>query len=99
MSNEIGIDSSAIKVLLVDDEPQIRKLLTNLLKRDGNYDVTTASSGEEALGLFRNRSEKFHIVITDFDLGRMNGTELYRHIREVRPETAVLFVLPMLTAS
>jgi DNA-binding response OmpR family regulator len=44
------------------------------------------------LGLSRNRTEKFDIVITDFDMGRMNGTELYRHIREERAETAVLFV-------
>ena len=57
-------------VLLVDDEPEIRTLLMYLLMRDGGYDVMTASSGEEALDLSRNRSEKIDILITDIDMGR-----------------------------
>ena len=81
-----------VNVLLVDDEPQIRKLLANLLSRDQSYHVMTASSGEEALDLSRNRSEKIDILITDIDMGKMSGIELYSHIREERPETEVLFI-------
>ena len=84
-----------VNVLLVDDEPQIRKLLANLLSRDQSYHVITASSGEEALDLSRNRSEKIDILITDIDMGKMSGIELYRHIREERPETEVLFISAM----
>ena len=50
------VPSGSTEILLVDDEPQIRKLLANLLSRDRSYHVMTASSGEEALALSRNRS-------------------------------------------
>ena len=84
--------SRSINVLLVDDEPQIRKLLANLLMKDLNYHVLTASTGESALDLARQRPEKIDILITDIDMGKMSGIDLYRHIREERPETAVLFI-------
>jgi DNA-binding response OmpR family regulator len=83
------------EVLLVDDEPQIRRLLAKLLSRDQSYHVMTASSGEEALDLSRHRSEKIDILITDIDMGGMSGIELYTHIREERPETEVLFISAM----
>jgi CheY-like chemotaxis protein len=92
MSQETGGFARSNEVLLVDDHPQIRKLLANLLSRDQNYHVTTASSGEEALDLSRNRSDKIDILITDIDMGEMSGIELYRHIREERPDTAVFFI-------
>jgi DNA-binding response OmpR family regulator len=82
-------------VLLVDDEPQLRKLLANLLSRDRSFHVMTASSGEEALALSRNRSERIDILITDIDMGGMSGIELFTHIREERPETEVLFISAM----
>jgi DNA-binding response OmpR family regulator len=93
--HESGVVSMVVNVLLVDDEPQIRKLLANLLSRDQSYHVMTASSGEEALGLSRHRSEKIDILITDIDMGGMSGIELYRYIREERPETNVLFISAM----
>ena len=80
------------EVLLVDDEAELRKLLANVLGRDQNYHVTTAASGEEALHLSRNRSDRIDILITDINMGGMSGIELYTYIREERPETAVLFI-------
>ena len=79
-------------MLLVDDNLQIRTLLSKLLSRDQSYHVITASSGEDALDLSRNRSERIDILITDIDMGKMSGIELYRHIQEERPETSVLFI-------
>jgi DNA-binding response OmpR family regulator len=66
--------------------------LANLLKRDGNFHVMTATSGEDALDLSRNHAEKIDVLITDFEMGSMSGVDLYRHIRDQRPETAVLFI-------
>src|SRR5258708_1035560 len=92
MPQEIGVDSSVVEVLLFDDHPQLRKLLVNLLSRDRSYHVVSASSGEEALEVSRNRSERIDLLITDIDLGEMSGIELYRHVRKERPETEVLFI-------
>jgi hypothetical protein len=41
MPQEIHLDTSSTEVLLVDDEPQVRKLLANLLSRDQSYHVMT----------------------------------------------------------
>jgi DNA-binding response OmpR family regulator len=87
--------NSSVSVLLVDDEPQIRKLLANLLSRDRSYHVITASSGEEALDVSRNRTGRIDILITDIDMGKMSGIELYTHIREERPKMGVLFISAM----
>jgi CheY-like chemotaxis protein len=84
--------AESTQVLLVDDEPQVRRFLAKLLSREQSYHVTTASSGEEALDLSRNRSERIDILVTDIDMGNMSRIELYRHIREEHPETAVLFI-------
>jgi CheY-like chemotaxis protein len=84
--------SKVVHVLIVDDQPQLRNLLTNLLQRDGGFHVTEAASGEEALDLSRNLSDRIDILITDIDMGEMSGIELYTHIRKERPETAVLFI-------
>jgi CheY-like chemotaxis protein len=80
------------EVLLVDDEPLVRKFLANLLRRDQSYHVMIASSGEEALTVSRNRSNKIDILVTEIDMARMSGIELYVHLREEHPETAVLFI-------
>ena len=92
MPQEFGVFARSTEVLLVDDEPQLRKLLANLLSRDQSYHVMTASSGEEALDLSRNHSDRIDILITDINMGGMSGIELQRHIREERPETAVLLI-------
>ncbi len=70
----------AKKILIVDDEYQI----TRVLKRSflaHRYDVRTASDGEAALDLFHD----FHpdLIITDLQMPEMNGIELCREIRKV----------------
>ena len=92
MPQENSSGSRPFQVLLVDDHPQLRHLLSDLLERDGGFHVTVASSGEEALGISRNRCDRIDILITDIDMGEMSGIELYTHIRKERPETAVLFI-------
>jgi DNA-binding NarL/FixJ family response regulator len=77
MPQEFGVFARSTEVLLVDDEPQLRKLLATLLSWDQSYHVMTASSGEEALDLSRNRSDRIDILITDVQKGPRN----YRYSR------------------
>jgi len=74
--------SQGARILVVDDEPQIRhSLQTNLERR--NYDVKTAVSGEEALeAMVRQKPD---VVIVDLVLPAMDGIELTRRIREQSP--------------
>jgi len=66
------------RVLFVDDEEQIRKLLSTWLARHG-YEVTVATDGWEALKAIRTKAPD--LVITDVNMPNMNGLELTRRMR------------------
>jgi two-component system, NtrC family, sensor kinase len=80
---------SASKILIVDDEQAIVRLLSMSLKSDG-YDTCTASSGEEALDVFENQSPD--IVVTDIKMPGMDGLELLKRIKERDPDKEVIIV-------
>ena len=66
------------RILFVDDEEQIRKLLSTWLTRHG-YVVTVANDGWEALKAIRTKAPD--LVITDVNMPNMNGLELTRRMR------------------
>src|SRR5881392_2321038 len=68
------------RVLVVDDEPQITRVLKTVLSSQG-YQVRTAAEGESALTHFKEWSPE--LVITDLYMPHMDGVELCRRIREV----------------
>jgi two-component system, OmpR family, KDP operon response regulator KdpE len=67
-----------IRVLVVDDEPQITRVLQTILTASG-YAVRTASGGESALAAFR--AWPCHLLITDLAMPNMDGVELCRRLR------------------
>ncbi len=79
----------AQKVLLVDDEEGIRKVL-DITLTDGGYRVFTAGSGEEALEIFRK--ERPPIVLTDVKMPGMDGIDLLKEIKEESPDTEVIMI-------
>jgi CheY-like chemotaxis protein len=66
------------RVLVVDDSPTIRKVVSSILDEEG-YEILTAEDGEDALT--RLRSEPVDLVLTDFVMPRMNGYQLCRELR------------------
>src|SRR6187200_1472928 len=66
------------RVLVVDDEPQITRVLRTVLSSQG-YQVRTAAEGESALTNFKEWGPE--LVITDLYMPHMNGVELCRRIR------------------
>lgn len=76
-------------ILLVDDEEGIRKIL-GISLADSGYDVLTASSGEEALRVFK--TERPPIVLTDIKMPGMDGIELLRRIKEEQPDAEVIMI-------
>src|SRR5436305_13208313 len=72
-------------ILVVDDEPEIRTLLCELLIDE--YDCATASSAEEALsGL---AGAEFDLVLSDIQMGGMSGLEMIPRVLERPPDTGV----------
>jgi DNA-binding response OmpR family regulator len=76
-------------ILVADDEALLRNLVTLLLQRDG-YSVLSAADGHEGLELSRKYPGPIHLLITDLEMPRMNGTDLCGHLMEERPGIKVL---------
>ncbi|MGH9440854.1 MAG: response regulator transcription factor [Thermoanaerobaculia bacterium] len=66
------------RLLLVDDDENLRSVVSDSLRRDG-HEVAAAADGEEALSLFAGRP--FDLVITDFAMPGMDGLALVRRLR------------------
>ncbi|MEW6347544.1 MAG: PAS domain S-box protein [Thermodesulfobacteriota bacterium] len=77
------------RVLFIDDERPIVEMGKRLLERLG-YQVTTRSSGLEALELVRTKPHHFDLVITDITMPSLTGLELARGIRKVRPDIPII---------
>ncbi|UCF67277.1 MAG: response regulator [Acidobacteriota bacterium] len=78
-----------MRVLVVDDEPTLRTVISEVLEAEG-YDVTVAPSGEEALALFDN--QRFALVITDIVMGGTSGLDLLERVRANWPDTLVVLM-------
>ena len=74
-------------VLAVDDDPEIRDQLVELLQ--GKHFVQEAESGEKALEWLERESE-WHAVITDISMPGLSGLELVGHLRQKLPDTPVI---------
>jgi len=67
--------SRAVRVLLAEDEEQVRMVVGKVLKR-AQFDVTSANNGKEALDLLRANGSTFDILVTDMMMPVMGGIEL-----------------------
>jgi DNA-binding NtrC family response regulator len=77
------------KILIVDDERDICKVLEFLLKSEG-YAVVPAYSGEEALE--KLKEEHFDVVITDLKMDKVDGVAVLQKARELSSDTAVVIM-------
>ena len=84
------ISEPARTLLVVDDEPILRDVETEVLRLQG-YTVLPAEGAAEALRLAREAAA-IHLLITDFSMPQVNGLELTRRFRAVHPKTPVLMV-------
>jgi CheY-like chemotaxis protein len=71
------------QILLIDDEPDILRVLSRSLRADG-HDVSTALNGAEGLAAFERTPAG--IVITDIKMPGMNGLEVLKEIKAREPE-------------
>jgi two-component system, cell cycle sensor histidine kinase and response regulator CckA len=78
-------------VLVVDDEPEIRKLVGAMMVQFG-YDVLTADSGEHALTVYRNHGGPFELLIADVVAPGMSGPMLAEKLTALQPDLKVLYI-------
>jgi CheY-like chemotaxis protein len=78
------------RVLLVDDEAEVRVMLASFLKGAG-FSVRAVCEGEAALALLA-AGEPFDVLVTDFAMPGLDGMELVAQARRIRPDLPVLVV-------
>lgn len=84
------MSDNSFRILIVDDEPNIRSGLAKGLAREA-VEIATASDVEEALRVFN--AQHHQLVITDLKMpGSLSGIDLVRKIKQERPETIVLVI-------
>lgn len=77
------------KILIVDDQPGIRVLLQEVLKKEG-YDIQTAGSGVEAVSLLE--AEHFDALLTDMKLPGMSGVDILQRV-QAKAEQMVIMMM------
>ncbi|MDQ4073448.1 MAG: response regulator [Thermoproteota archaeon] len=98
MTSEVEINNSIKKnklarIMVVDDEKDILRIIKRDLEITNEFQVETFSSGYEALSSFKSHGPGYYdVIITDIRMPRMNGFELYRNIKEMSPDTKIAFI-------
>ena len=76
-----GTGAARSRILLVDDEESIRKLLSRMLET--NYDVEVAADGDAALRLLREPDAHYDLLISDLNMPGMDGLTLIREAQRI----------------
>lgn len=77
------------KILIVDDELNMRLVLTAMLKKEG-YEIASAADGNEALSILK--SGPIDVVITDLKMPNVDGMELLNHMNDKHPAIPVIII-------
>jgi PAS domain S-box-containing protein len=84
------IEMGSETILLVDDEEYIIDVGEMMLKGLG-YTILTANSGRKAIDVFKENQDRIDLVVLDLVMPDMGGESVFHKIREIKPDTKVLF--------
>ena len=72
-------------ILVVDDEPSVRKLASAILSRNG-YHTVTAAEGREGIKVYEQYRQQIRLVVSDLMMPTMDGPGMLRGLREITPD-------------
>jgi two-component system cell cycle sensor histidine kinase/response regulator CckA len=78
-------------VLVVEDDEKVRKLIVEILGRQG-YRVLEASHGDEALLIHEKHDGPIHLILVDVVMPGMSGSELVKRLTSLHPETKIVYM-------
>lgn len=78
-------------ILVVDDIEPVRSFLNDVLPMFG-YSVICAEDGMDGLKKFAENKDKIHIILLDIVMPKLNGIELFKEIKKLKPNAKVLFM-------
>ncbi|MDP3921165.1 MAG: response regulator [Candidatus Omnitrophota bacterium] len=82
------MDVAKRKILLIDDEVSLCKFVKRNLEHTGKFEVTVAHSGEA--GVEKAKAVEFDLVITDYKMPGMDGQQVIREIKKMKPKEPVI---------
>ena len=77
------------RILVVDDEPDVRQAIKMMLEHDG-HEVQTVDGGEAALVMLEHNT--FDLITTDYSMAGMKGNQLAATIKKCRPDQPIIMV-------
>lgn len=91
-----GQSNSNLRIMVIDDEKDILRIIKRDLEsndKETNFKVEAFSDSELALNAFKSHpSDYYDLVLTDIRMPKMNGFELYRHIKQRNPAMKIAFI-------
>jgi len=88
----VAVEKSTLRILVLDDEPSMLKLLAHMLARQGYTQVTTCDSGHRALDLIAGPNTATDLVLCDLNMPEMDGIEFVRKLVERRYTGSLILV-------
>jgi two-component system, cell cycle sensor histidine kinase and response regulator CckA len=79
------------RVLVVEDEPQVRAIAARALSNAG-FEVLQAANGAAALALVKSEERGFDVIVTDVVMPELNGLELARAVRQLERQVGLVFM-------
>jgi signal transduction histidine kinase len=88
------IPNRSLRILCIDDEPQVQELLKNCLTTL-NHHVETASGGKQGVEMFRKAAREnlsYEVVVTDLGMSDIDGRQVAKNIKKESPNTPVIMM-------
>lgn len=89
--SDVWSSENRSRILLVNDEDQIRNPIYTLLENEG-YEVLTAGNGADGITIFRHSIYPIKLLVTDFTMLTLSGLELARECTRLDRDLSVLYV-------
>ena len=91
ISETEGLVFGSETVFLVEDDEMVRKMTKNSLQMLG-YTVLSVAGPKEAIAVFADKQSAVDLLITDVVMPKMNGKELYKRLKSIKPDLKVLYM-------
>ena len=86
---ELNSDTERMNILLVEDDPAVRKVTTQLLEHL-KCNVVAVADGQDAIRRIKDQDNCFDLVMTDYSMPDMNGIELAMSLKRLLPDMPVI---------
>jgi PAS domain S-box-containing protein len=91
VSDSIKYTKKNLRIIVVDDEPEILKIMIQMLKNK-DHEVKSFSNGKLALKAFKKNHANFDLIITDQAMPKMSGQDLGKQILKIRPNIPIVLM-------